>query len=91
MLWEGAKTFNPERFENGGESEGYKLISFGLGRRACPGMGLAQRVEGLTLGSLIQCFEWKRISEEKIDMAKGKELTMPKAVYSILDILICQE
>ncbi|PON46381.1 Cytochrome P450, E-class, group I [Trema orientale] len=79
-LWEDAETFKPERFENSGESEGYKLMPFGLGRRACPGMGLAQRVVGLTLGSLIQCFEWERISEEKIDMAEGKGLTMPKAV-----------
>ncbi|PON49941.1 Cytochrome P450, E-class, group I [Parasponia andersonii] len=79
-LWEDAESFKPERFENNGEGEGYKLMPFGLGRRACPGMGLAQRVVGLTLGSLIQCFEWERVSEEKIDMAEGKGLTMPKAV-----------
>ncbi|PON49934.1 Cytochrome P450, E-class, group I [Parasponia andersonii] len=79
-LWEDAESFKPERFENNGESEGYKLMPFGLGRRACPGIGLAQRVLGLTLGSLIQCSEWERVSEEKIDMAEGKGLTMPKAV-----------
>ena len=81
-LWEDAESFKPERFQNGSESadHGYKLMPFGLGRRACPGIGLAQRVVGLTLGSLIQCFEWERVSEEKVDMAEGKGLTMPKAL-----------
>ncbi|XP_062102611.1 cytochrome P450 81Q32-like [Humulus lupulus] len=79
-LWEDAESFKPERFESSHESEGYKLMPFGLGRRACPGIGLAQRVVGLTLGSLIQCFEWERISKEKVDMVEGKGLTMPKLV-----------
>ena len=71
-MWEDAESFIPERFENNGVSEGYKLMLFGLGRRACPGIGLAQCVVGLTLASLIQCFEWERVSEEKVDMAEGK-------------------
>ncbi|KAF4377561.1 hypothetical protein G4B88_006841 [Cannabis sativa] len=83
-LWEDAEIFKPERFENIGKGsengEGYKLMPFGLGRRSCPGIGLAQRVVGLTLGSLIQCFEWERVSEEKIDMSENKGLTMPKLV-----------
>ncbi|KAL3526825.1 hypothetical protein ACH5RR_011481 [Cinchona calisaya] len=40
--------------------------------------GLIMRVVGLALGSLIQSFEWKRISEEQIDLAEGNGLTMPK-------------
>ncbi|GMN72834.1 hypothetical protein TIFTF001_052931 [Ficus carica] len=80
-LWDDAESFKPERFENNGEStESYKLIPFGLGRRSCPGMDLAQRVVGLALGSLIQCFEWERIGEEEVDMAEGKGLTMPKSM-----------
>lgn len=83
-LWDDVESFKPERFE-GGDHKGTheqvnKLLPFGLGRRACPGAGLAQRVVGLTLGSLVQCFEWKRVSEEEVDMTEGRGLTMPKAV-----------
>lgn len=77
-LWNEPTSFQPERFESG-KIEAYKLMPFGVGRRACPGAGLAQRLVSLTLASLIQCFEWERISEEKIDMTESKGITMPKA------------
>ncbi|KAG7544733.1 Cytochrome P450 superfamily [Arabidopsis suecica] len=76
-LWNDPTCFKPERFEKGGEA--HKLMPFGLGRRACPGSGLAQRLVTLSLGSLIQCFEWERIGEEEVDMTEGPGLTMPKA------------
>ncbi|RVX23469.1 Cytochrome P450 81E8 [Vitis vinifera] len=77
QVWEDPTSFKPERFENG-ERENYKLVPFGIGRRACPGAGLAQRVVGLALGSLIQCYDWKKISNTAIDTIEGKGLTMPK-------------
>ncbi|KAJ8763270.1 hypothetical protein K2173_026171 [Erythroxylum novogranatense] len=76
--WPEPEKFSPERFE-GGEGERYKLLPFGAGRRACPGSGLAKRVVGLTLGALIQCYEWERVSQEKINMVEGTGLTMPMA------------
>ncbi|XP_054823992.1 cytochrome P450 81E8-like [Prosopis cineraria] len=77
-LWSDPTSFKPERFEKEGEVN--KLIPFGMGRRACPGAGLAQRIVGTTLGLLIQCFEWKRISEEKIDMIGGSGVTLTKVI-----------
>ncbi|XVE49779.1 hypothetical protein DITRI_Ditri01bG0109200 [Diplodiscus trichospermus] len=77
-FWDDPLIFRPERFENG-EIESFKFMPFGLGRRVCPGANLAQRVVGLALGSLIQCFDWKRVSKEEIDMTEGDGLTMPKA------------
>lgn len=77
-LWVEPTKFMPERFE-GGEGEGYKLLPFGAGRRACPGAGLAKRIIGLTLGVLIQCFEWDRVSKEEINLTEGTGLTIPKA------------
>lgn len=79
-VWEDSTSFKPERFESegGATNNGYKFLPFGLGRRACPGMGMANRVVGLTLGSLIQGFEWKRVSEKEIDMTEGQGISMPK-------------
>ncbi|CDP21125.1 unnamed protein product, partial [Coffea canephora] len=80
QLWDDPESFKPERFL-GLENDAYKhkFIPFGLGRRKCPGAGLANRVVGLTLGSLIQCFEWERISNELVDLSEGTGITMPKA------------
>nr|XP_043616431.1 cytochrome P450 81Q32-like [Erigeron canadensis] len=79
-LWSDPERFFPERFEGiEGERDGLKFLPFGFGRRSCPGEGLALRVIGLTLGLLIQCFDWERVSEEMVDMSEGHGLTMPKA------------
>ncbi|TXG59344.1 hypothetical protein EZV62_013917 [Acer yangbiense] len=66
-LWDEPTSFKPERFEteNREISEANKkLVAFGVRRRACLGMGLAQQTIGLTLGSLVQCFEWERVDEK---------------------------
>ncbi|KAL0686673.1 hypothetical protein Bca4012_086350 [Brassica carinata] len=77
-LWEDPELFKPERFEKEGEAE--KLLPFGMGRRACPGAGLAQRLVSLVLATLVQCFEWERVGEELVDMTEDKGVTLPKLV-----------
>ncbi|KAL1328389.1 hypothetical protein AAHE18_13G369800 [Arachis hypogaea] len=78
-LWgDDVECFKPERFEKEGEAN--KLMAFGLGRRACPGSGLANRIMGLTLGLLVQCFEWERLNREEIDMREDKGFTFAKLV-----------
>ncbi|KAF2562243.1 hypothetical protein F2Q70_00018429 [Brassica cretica] len=77
-MWEEPEKFKPERFEKEGEDK--KLMSFGMGRRACPGLGLGQRLVTLALGSLVQCFEWERTGEEYVDMTEAaKGITMHKS------------
>lgn len=78
-LWDDPSSFRPERFERS-IGEGYNYIPFGMAKKQCPGTGLANRVVGVALGSLIQCFEWKRVSEKLVDLNEAKGLTMPKKV-----------
>ncbi|KAF8410151.1 hypothetical protein HHK36_002673 [Tetracentron sinense] len=78
-VWVEPKKFKPERFEGvEGARDGFNSMPFGSGRRGCPGEGLAMRMVGLALGSMIQCFEWERIGEEMVDMTEGTGLTLPK-------------
>ena len=74
-VWDDPLNFKPERFLDG-KAEAYKVMPFGLGRRSCPGEGLAHRLMTLTLGSLIQCFEW--------DTVDGKEINMDEKVATLM-------
>ncbi|XP_057771135.1 cytochrome P450 81Q32-like [Salvia miltiorrhiza] len=76
-VWDEPMSFKPERFEER-EVEIEKLMPFGMGRRACPGAGLGRRMVGLTLASLVHCFDWERMGPNEVDLAEGVGLTMPK-------------
>ncbi|XP_058223396.1 cytochrome P450 81Q32-like isoform X2 [Rhododendron vialii] len=78
-LWHEPNKFKPERWGDMDDAR-FSFIPFGFGRRGCPGEGLAMRVIGLGLASVIQCFEWEREGEEMVDMTEGTGVTTPKAL-----------
>ncbi|KAF8023177.1 hypothetical protein BT93_F0623 [Corymbia citriodora subsp. variegata] len=77
-VWDHPTSFKPERYEGLEGDHAYRLLPFGMGRRSCPGAGLANRVVSLALAALIQCFEWERVGEELVDLSEGTGITMPK-------------
>ncbi|GKA90745.1 MAK10-like protein [Tanacetum coccineum] len=74
ILWDKPNDFMPERFE-GKSDDKYKMLAFGVGRRGCPGTSLGYRVLGLTLGTLIQAFEWEKIEDEMMVWSCEAETT----------------
>ncbi|KAL0314958.1 UNVERIFIED_CONTAM: cytochrome [Sesamum angustifolium] len=78
-LWEEPEAFKPERFKGfEGGYDGLKFLPFGIGRRACPGSGMAMRLMGLALGTFIQCFEWKREGHNLVDLDEFTGITLSK-------------
>ncbi|XP_047953596.1 cytochrome P450 81Q32-like [Salvia hispanica] len=76
-IWDDPEKFKPERHE--ANREGEFMLPFGAGRRKCPGGGIATRVLGLALGTMIHAFEWERVSHELVDMTHGTGFSIPKA------------
>ena len=86
--WENPLEFKPERFlDEEGQSpldlkgHHFELLSFGAGRRSCPGASLALQIIPTTLAGMIQCFEWKVGEEGKgvVDMEEGPGMALPRA------------
>nr|DAD24108.1 TPA_asm: hypothetical protein HUJ06_025571 [Nelumbo nucifera] len=83
-VWMDPSNFNPERFLTRHTNldvwgQHFELIPFGSGRRSCPGINLALRVVNLTLGRLLQGFEFATPSDAPVDMKEKAGLTNLKA------------
>ncbi|KAH0895486.1 hypothetical protein HID58_045054 [Brassica napus] len=76
--WEDPLEFKPERFE-GSEWKvmSEKMVSFGAGRRSCPGEKMVFRFVPLVLAAVIQCFELK--VKGRVEMSEGSGSSLPRA------------
>ena len=93
--WDDPDEFKPERFlgEQGDEirEQVLKYLSFGSGRRGCPGSNLAYIFLGTAIGMMVQCFDW-RIEEVKVNLEEtlsGMVLTMAHPLKCIPVPRIC--
>lgn len=82
-LWSEPEKFDPDRFINGKEEAditgvtGVKMMPFGVGRRICPGLGMATVHVNLMLARMIQEFEWSNYPENsKVDFSEKLEFTV---------------
>ncbi|XP_008797181.2 cytochrome P450 89A2-like [Phoenix dactylifera] len=82
-VWEEPMEFKPERFLAGGSGEGVditgskeiKMMPFGVGRRICPGLGLAMLHLEYFVANLVRDFEWKAV-EGEVDLSEKLDLTV---------------
>ncbi|KAG7032949.1 Cytochrome P450 77A3, partial [Cucurbita argyrosperma subsp. argyrosperma] len=82
-VWKNPEKFDPERFTSGEDDadmtgvKGVKMIPFGVGRRICPGLGMATIHVHVMLARLVQEFEWSSYPPmSKIDFTKKYEFTV---------------
>ncbi|KAG8377497.1 hypothetical protein BUALT_Bualt08G0039100 [Buddleja alternifolia] len=85
-IWSNPDSFEPERFLDGKidyKGHDFELITFGSGRRICPGMLLAHLMVHLMVATLIHNFNWKLepgIEPEQLDMNEMYGISLHKAV-----------
>ncbi|KAI3750208.1 hypothetical protein L2E82_20837 [Cichorium intybus] len=83
--WENPLEFKPERYEENQldvRGQHFQLLPFGSGRRMCPGTSLGLMVVYVTLGRMVQCFDWKAGKDGNlttVDMEEGIGITLPRA------------
>nr|QWK52240.1 cytochrome P450 705A1-2 [Isatis tinctoria] len=71
--WKDPDEFKPERFLGEEEERREKTLNFlpfGAGRRGCPGSNVAYILGGITIGVMVQCFDWK-VEGDKINMEEA--------------------
>ncbi|KAE8668837.1 Cytochrome P450 89A9 [Hibiscus syriacus] len=84
-VWEDPMAFKPERFMGGGGEEEVfditgsreiKMMPFGVGRRICPGLGLALLHLEYFVANLIWRFEWNAMDGDEISLEEKMEFTI---------------
>ncbi|CAH9148701.1 unnamed protein product [Cuscuta epithymum] len=82
-IWSDPEKFDPDRFVSGEEDAditgvtGVKMMPFGVGRRICPGLGMATVHVNLMLARMVQEFEWSVYPENtKVDLSDKFEFTV---------------
>lgn len=83
-LWSNPESFEPERFLTVNRKvyisgRNYKLLPFGLGRKACPAIPLGLRMVQYILARLLQSFDVVRPSSQEVDMTENSGLLNLKA------------
>ncbi|KAE8670645.1 Cytochrome P450 77A4 [Hibiscus syriacus] len=83
MMWSDPEIFDPDRFYLGKEEaditggRGVKMMPFGVGRRICPGLGMATVHVHLMLAKMVQEFEWSAYPVNgKMDFSGKLEFTV---------------
>ncbi|CAA6669749.1 unnamed protein product [Spirodela intermedia] len=82
--WQDPLEFRPERFLPGGEGEGVDMtgskeiwmMPFGVGRRICPGMGLALLHLEYFVANLVGEFRWEAADGGEVDLSAKTEFTV---------------
>ncbi|XP_050370808.1 phenylacetaldehyde oxime monooxygenase CYP71AN24-like [Argentina anserina] len=88
-LWDRPEEFLPERFEGHSvdfKGQDFQFITFGGGRRVCPGMNMAVAAVQYELANLVYWFDWKLPSSESVlaetlDMTEVYGLTVRKNAH----------
>ncbi|XVE62348.1 hypothetical protein DITRI_Ditri06bG0110900 [Diplodiscus trichospermus] len=85
-VWEDPMAFKPERFLRSDDSSEemldltgsreIKMMPFGVGRRICPGLGLAMLHLEYFVANLIWKFEWKAMVGDEISLEEKQEFTV---------------
>ena len=84
ILWEKPEEFLPERFLNNSidfKGHHFELIPFGSGRRICPGILFAMKINELFLANLVHKFDWSLpggAKQKDLDMNESFGLTIHK-------------
>ncbi|XP_022988080.1 isoleucine N-monooxygenase 1-like [Cucurbita maxima] len=87
-IWEDPMRFNPERHMNDRTRElgllepDLRFMSFGRGRRGCPGSSLGTNITMMLFARLLHGFSWTLLPGiTKIDFFQAEELSLPKPLH----------